>query len=57
MNKCNDGLGQCPGPYCLYHCVCVMFKCNFTNSWNNVDTFTLYIFMPAVILFGCYKKH
>ena len=25
VGKCN-GLGQCPGPYGLYHCVCVIVQ-------------------------------
>ena len=46
---------QCHGHYCLYHCVCVMFKCIYW-CMGQCGHIHYYIFMPAVILMAVVKN-
>ena len=53
---CN-GHGEFPGPYCLYHCVCVVLKCIywFMGQCRHIHYYNiLYVICDS---FGCYKKH
>lgn len=40
-------------------CMIVFVLCSnvFTDSWDNVDTFTTIIIYASCDSFGCYKKH